>query len=125
MNTFVPRPISEAQRVLRMLYDYRCTQSEPPKFEHFYPIDANQVVSVLGWELECVSSLRYSGIETIDATVDFDKKLITLSVDEKTPRERVNFSLAHEIGHILLHGEKGIRILSENSSFAPDEEKQE
>lgn len=111
MNTIIPRPISEAQRVLRMLYDYRCAQSEPPKFEQFYPVDSEQVLSLMGWNLDRVTSPGYSGIEPIEANLDFDKKVITLCVDNKVTRERINFSLAHEIGHIFLHGDKGVKIL--------------
>jgi hypothetical protein len=66
----------------------------------------------LGWRIERVLgtsyTLREAGsdyiqlFEPIDAEVDFDNKIITVGVDERVPDREINFSLANEIGHIIV-----------------------
>jgi hypothetical protein len=122
MNAGVARPISEAQKMLKALYaKHRAESGQSPNFEQFYPINLEVVSNLLGWRIERVLGTSYtlreagSGyiqlFEPIDAEVDFDKKIITVGVDERVPDRRINFSLAHEIGHIILHGKEGLKTL--------------
>jgi len=122
MSSKMARPISEAQKVLRALYERQFAESgQPPSFEQFYPIRLDAVANILGWNIERVADAGYAlsvagegytqVFEPIDAKVDFNKKVITVGIDKKIADRRINFSLAHEIGHIVLHGEEGLKTL--------------
>jgi Zn-dependent peptidase ImmA (M78 family) len=83
-----------------------------PGYEQFYPIDLEKVLKIMGWTVDRVEMVGHSNSDDpIDAQVDFRKKALTIGVHEGMPRGRINFSIAHEIGHILLHGEKGVGVL--------------
>lgn len=108
------KPLREAQKALRLLYDWKQTHlNERPTSEQFYPIDLDCLVSLLGWKLERVTSVAayLESNEPVDAHTDFEKKEITLAVSDNIPKGRLNYSLAHEIGHVMLHGEEGIKLM--------------
>jgi len=106
-------PTQEAERALRVLYSKKLEQlGYAPDYDNFYPINLMSLALALGWRIERVSMTGHSASnEPIDAEVNFEQKILTVSVDENMPLGRVNFSIAHELGHILLHSEKGSRAL--------------
>jgi Zn-dependent peptidase ImmA (M78 family) len=103
-------PVKEAHKLLMMIYESMKKSGHPTDFESFYPIDLNAVVRLLGWEVDRVQEAVYVGSERSDGTIDFDNKKITLSFSG-IPEGRQNYSLAHEIGHIMLHGKEGIQTM--------------
>lgn len=113
------KPIKEAINTLNMLYDWKKNQTtEKPTFENFYPVDLEQVVKLLGWELDRVEIAGYSkSFDPLDAVAYFEDKKITLSMQPDISEGRRNFSLAHEIGHIVLHHEDGKKLLMRTRSM--------
>jgi hypothetical protein len=95
-----------------MLFDsLRTTVPDVREPRVFYPIRLDQLVGILGWTVERV---QMAGTPTVDGyrhgKSDFEKKQITLSVeaeDGTIAEEQIRFTLAHEIGHILLHSAAG------------------
>ncbi len=120
IETKASRPVLEAQRILKELYNEQ-SKSGRPDFERFYPVNLDLIVSILGWQIERVSmvGLADSG-DPVDALADFQNKRIQVGIDESAGG-RINFSLAHEIGHIVLHGAKGVRELLRTRSVRPRE----
>lgn len=103
-------PAKEAYKLLMMIYETMKKSGHPTDFESFYPIDLNAVIHLLGWEVARVQEAAYIGTERSDGTIDFDNKKITLSVSG-IPQSRQNYTLAHEIGHIILHRKEGIQTM--------------
>jgi len=103
-------PVREAYKLLSMIYESMKNSGHTPHFEEFYPIDLNALARLLGWEVERVQDAGYVGTVRTDAHIDFDKKKITLSSRDIT-QGRLNFTFAHEIGHIVLHGKEGKQTL--------------
>lgn len=94
-----------ARNVLFQLYEHL---GHPP-FEKFYPVKLADIIkTVLGWNLEEVPSIgqaKYGDIfsgESVLGKIELGKKLITINVGD-TSKEIRNFTLAHEIGHLVLH----------------------
>lgn len=113
------KPSEEAKNALLKLYGWQKAQT-PVRLtiENFYPIDIERLVKILGWSLEKRDIAGYSQYdEPLDAFVDYDEKTIFISTGDNVSRGRMNFSLAHEIGHILLHGEEGYGELNRTRSI--------
>jgi len=109
-------PIQKAEQVLMDLYKLKEKQSGcAPTLATFYPVDPTEIITLLGWTLHQVSMVGDSGSpQRHDALLDFEKKTITAEITGEMLRSdlsgRARFTLAHEIGHILLHDGKGARI---------------
>ncbi|MGA2226467.1 MAG: ImmA/IrrE family metallo-endopeptidase [Syntrophobacteraceae bacterium] len=118
-HTTRSKPIHEAERVLKLLYAKKREElGDAPGYEQFYPIDLEKVLKIIGWTIDRVEMVGHSSSnDPIDAKADFGKKSLTVGVHEGMPRGRINFSIAHEIGHILLHGERGIGVLLRTRSI--------
>jgi len=94
-----------ARDVLFQLYEYL---GRPP-FENFYPVKLKDIInSILGWNLQEIPSIgqaRYGDVfssEPVLGKIDLEKKLITINMGD-TSEEVRNYTLAHEIGHLVLH----------------------
>jgi hypothetical protein len=94
-----------AKGVLRELYDYLGR----PDTETFYPVRLDEYVrNVLGWELNetpFIVQAKYGDLytgEPVLGEVDMEKKLISIKMEDTFKGDR-NYTLAHEIGHIILH----------------------
>ena len=102
-------PSAEAKNALRKLYDFQ--QSQTPyklTLENFYPVDVECLTKILGWKVEKRDIAGYSKFnEPLDAILDYDQRTVFLSTGDNVAKGRLNFSLAHEIGHMVLHGEEG------------------
>jgi Zn-dependent peptidase ImmA (M78 family) len=71
-------------------------------FDCFYPVDVDRLVKDVGWRVEVVDDPGYVGpLRRAHATADRESRFVLLS--RKEPAERRRFTLAHELGHILLH----------------------
>lgn len=98
-------PIKSARSILHQLWDHL----KQPSSDNFFPIKVDEITkSIFGWEIKEVASIgqaQYGDIfsgEPILGKIDFENKIITLNVDDTTKGER-NYTLAHEIGHMVLH----------------------
>jgi Zn-dependent peptidase ImmA (M78 family) len=89
-----------------------------PSPEQFFPVPLQSVIEVLGWTLELVSGVGHTstGWEPIHGNCDFDNKVVTVGLDN-IPIARRNFTLAHEIGHIVLHSEHEFVIARRVASY--------
>ncbi len=108
------KPATEARRILRVCSTTgNAVNTGQPSFDDFYPIDLEAIARLTGWRAsEKVAMVgQTQGIELTDAKAEFDKKVITVRPAQKVPKGRINFSVAHEFGHIFLHGEKGVKTL--------------
>jgi len=112
MDSTLSRPVNEARKALQLLFEFQCKRSGRPSFEQFYPVNLDNLAEILGWRIERVDMMGHSeSLDPVDARTDFQEKIIMIGIGEKIPQGRVNFTLAHELGHILLHGEKGLKAL--------------
>jgi Zn-dependent peptidase ImmA (M78 family) len=75
-----------------------------PSPDQFFPVPLRTVVEVLDWTLEEVGSVGHvgPGLEPVHGLVNFERRVIMVGIDN-IPLARRNFTLAHEIGHIVLH----------------------
>ena len=107
------KPGSKAEDMLHKLYNRMKELGQPSKFEDFYPVRLDILAPLLDWSVERVTSApSYLGPgEPTDAHADFETKTIFLNVKDISSG-RVNFSFAHEIGHIILHGRKSIERMA-------------
>jgi hypothetical protein len=72
--------------------------------EQFFPVDPRVLTQLLGWTVETVSMVGHTtSLEELTAKCIKDKKKIILlsSLSEEAKR----YTLAHELGHVLLHTE--------------------
>jgi Zn-dependent peptidase ImmA (M78 family) len=82
-----------------------------PSPDQFFPVPLRSAVEVLGWTLEEVGSVGHAGpdLEPIHGLTNFEAQVVTIAIDN-IPAVRRNFTLAHEIGHIVLHGGRQIDV---------------
>src|SRR5215470_13310265 len=95
-------PRALARQTLLKLYQFEKEQSEGAISEQaFFPVNLTKLVGLLGWQLRSLSDLREEK-EPISGRSDFSRKLVFL---DQIGDPRWRFTLAHEIGHIVLdHG---------------------
>jgi hypothetical protein len=113
------KPVKKARDALKLLYNSKLNDSkENPNIDNFYPVDLNLLTSLLGWEIDRTEVAGYSNVgHILDAVVNFNKQKISLTDRDDIPIGRLNFSLAHEIGHIILHGEKEYNLIGRTRPF--------
>src|SRR5437588_4794787 len=85
--------------LLRIYERQTKTLGRKPNRDEFYPVQVDLAVELLGWELRSLSDLRELS-EPIAGRADFQKKIVY--VDKVDSEGRWNFTVAHEIGHIVL-----------------------
>jgi hypothetical protein len=104
-------PSEEAQAVLRRLYDVLVR--EDPKYKsrsEFYPVQVERIPAILNWSVDELSQAGVPRDNTSDlhGVTDYFRRTITLSTrtlrDEVIQKPQVRFTLAHELGHVCLHG---------------------
>lgn len=98
---------------------------EAPSAEDFFPVPLEEIVGQIGWRLEEVGALASVGAlcRTVEGECDYTDHTIRVAVDEADERRR-RFTLAHEIGHAVLHeglGDKRQRISSRRRVHSPGE----
>jgi Zn-dependent peptidase ImmA (M78 family) len=96
-----PESIRHAARktLLEVLRNHRGPEKTEKKvpYSEFFPVDLKYVITtVLGWKLRPLRDYDQQ------AKSDFAQKVIFLNLTG-TNQGEMNFSLAHEIGHALLH----------------------
>lgn len=113
-NNNMHRAVLEARKTLRLLYDKKKSElGDKITPENFFPVDLvdlDFLVRLLGWELNRVEHAGHiEPTEELDAYADFKTRKITIGTRD-THKGRLNFSLAHEIGHVMLHREKAMEL---------------
>jgi Zn-dependent peptidase ImmA (M78 family) len=90
-------------RLYRVYYEETGQYLSP---DEFFPVDLGKIISsVMSWEFEGVSDLgpdRYG--QRLRGDCNHDEKRIRISVEGMKPGEKA-FTIAHEIGHALMHKE--------------------
>lgn len=90
-------------RLYRVYYEETGQYLSP---DEFFPVDLAKIISsVMSWEFEGVSDLgpdRYG--QRLRGDCNHDEKRIRISVEGMKPGEKA-FTIAHEIGHALMHKE--------------------
>ncbi|MGH2397395.1 MAG: ImmA/IrrE family metallo-endopeptidase, partial [bacterium] len=74
--------------------------------DDFFPVQGEEMIRVvLQWQLEEVADVGWTVChDRVRGRCDYDNKKILIAVDAVSgPGER-NFTIAHEIGHAVLHG---------------------
>jgi len=84
-----------AQGMLRRLYEYK----RKPTEKDFYPVDITTILSMDGWSLRSLHDLRERSTP-ISGRVYIDEKIIFVNSDD--PEGRWRFTVAHELGHIVM-----------------------
>ena len=69
------------------------------------PIDPIDIIEYLGYDIVYSNDGIYTG-KNILGGLNIDKRHVEVNERENTHKGRENFTLAHEIGHILLHSER-------------------
>lgn len=64
------------------------------------PVNLEEAIEILNGNLKYIDSPIDNKIE---AKIEKDGDSFTIQVQQKEPQTRVNFSIAHEIGHLFLH----------------------
>jgi len=89
--------------------------------EGFYPVPLEEILQLLGWKLDVVADLGFTDLQPVHGECDHDKGEIRIASDVAANRGQRNFTLAHEIGHAVLHPRKSCdglpdeRVLSRRS----------
>jgi Zn-dependent peptidase ImmA (M78 family) len=100
------RASQQAHETLLKLYDlFKGELGRVPTAEEFFPIKLDLIVSsILGWQLERVDTVGFSQDgQAALGRCDFEKHRILIARDGEKDKGRQTFTLAHEIGHALLH----------------------
>lgn len=95
----------EAREVLLQLYSlYYEENGQYLAPDDFFPVDINKIISsVMHWQCERVADIGCDPAgQRLRGHCDYDNKRISIASDGIRPEEQV-FTLAHEIGHALLH----------------------
>ncbi len=97
---------NEARKILKQLYEVTLKERKVKslKAEDFFPVDPKKIInSVINWKFEHRSFLGSdSNVIRITGFVDYDNKIIYIG-DEKFGPRHENFTIAHEVGHAVLH----------------------
>jgi Zn-dependent peptidase ImmA (M78 family) len=107
-NSLSLDPRLQARRTLLRLFESMKVAAGPPSQDEFFPVRLDRIVrEILGWELAYVAGLGFAdfGRRSIQGKCLFDERKIL--IDSAAPDGAKRFSLAHEIGHAVLH--KNIR----------------
>jgi len=93
-------PRSAARKILLDLYD-RASKNlgRRPSETEFFPVDVEEIVSMIGWQIRQISNLTERG-EPLAGRVNFEQKTLYVESEDAGPRR--SFTVAHEIGHIVL-----------------------
>ena len=94
------RASEQARATLQRLYDLLSARDgRRPPSDEFFPVNLEAIAeTVLGWKVKKVPFI----FEDTSGKFDPKKREIVLPMDVDSDR-RVRFTLAHEIGHIVLH----------------------
>lgn len=96
----------QARKLLELLWHHRKAQLGHTPADDFFPVDLETLLNLISWRLDVVSVAAYSQdpSEDVQAYCDSHSRTILLSTDTiRTPEHR-RFTIAHEIGHAVLHG---------------------
>jgi len=85
----------------RKYYEESGTYLHP---DDFFPVDIQKIISsVMKWKLEIVSDIGCDNYgQNLRGHCNYDEKRIRISTEGINPGEKV-FTVAHEIGHAILH----------------------
>jgi Zn-dependent peptidase ImmA (M78 family) len=72
--------------------------------EEFFPVDLNVLVQLLGWSVQQVSMVGHTGTAEplVARCIRAEKKIVLLA---SLPEPVKRYTLAHELGHAVLHSE--------------------
>src|SRR5579863_7216151 len=93
-------PRSAARRLLLDLYAQSSKAlGHRPSETEFFPVKVDQIVPMLGWQLRSITRLSERG-ERLSGRADFEQKVVYVESEGSDSRRK--FTIAHEIGHIVL-----------------------
>lgn len=97
-------PISEAAHSqLQKLWDHLQEKPTQPTRPQFYPVDVERLIALNGWEVIGTAGAYFPDpTKKLDAYADFSRRAVVLT-DPDLSSERKRYTLAHELGHVLLH----------------------
>ncbi len=101
-NSSIKKPARDLLLGLyRKYYEESGTYLHP---DDFFPVDIQKIISsVMNWELEVVSDIGCDDYgQKLRGHCDYNQKRILIASDDISPGEKV-FTIAHEIGHAILH----------------------
>jgi uncharacterized protein DUF955 len=95
----------EVRRVLLRLYENRKNQlGDVPSAANFYPVQPELVVKELQWEIDEVAQIGFTGYcKSVKASCVHSKRKISVAIDAIANLGQRHFTIAHEIGHVVLH----------------------
>lgn len=93
---------------------------EHPRFRDVYPVRLIDIANHLGYQVFYFE--KGEGTEGVSGAVNHKKKIIFLNEDESNKRKM--FTLAHEIGHIMLHGTKEDVVDYRSTIHSPNSRKE-
>lgn len=106
-------PAFAAREVLVRLHaQMKSIQPEDCSFERFYPTKLDLIPALLKWDVERQPLAKAPrGTDDIHGYADHQTRTITLASEDlygqPLAREVVRFTFAHELGHAVLHDDKG------------------
>ena len=85
-----------------------------------YPLDLQKIVQNNGWQIvskQKLSATKIPGIKNLEgATLVIDKKHVIV-YDSNCSRQRNRFTVAHEIGHIVLRHKSGKKKIEKEANM--------
>jgi hypothetical protein len=123
---FVPRADirAEARDILVRFYESLSAQAgRRLAADEFFPVKVDELIrKTLGWDVEKVARVGATQSHCrISAQFDASLRVIRLGTDDAKSTSEQNFSLAHEVGHVVLHEHllKGNRVPVHANSLRP------
>lgn len=108
---FIPRErmSEQARDALKRLWAHLSTlRGHNLTAAEFFPVNLDVLVrDILKWSLEQVATLPPADdFCKVHGRCNFKEKVISLAIDESRTQGEQNFTLAHEVGHVILHAAK-------------------
>lgn len=97
----------KARELLRRRYEGLARETGHVDIAEFYPVDAERLIPG-GWTLERVDAVGFTSYcENIRAQCLAKERKIRIATSQVSSDGAQNFTIAHEIGHVLLHFGEG------------------
>ena len=89
------------------------------KRELVFPMPIDQLASEYGFSVKHFSPSNDPDLVKISGAIEYDKKIIWANSDDVPERQR--FTIAHELGHAVLHPNENIIDYRMDGDFSPKE----
>jgi Zn-dependent peptidase ImmA (M78 family) len=109
-----------AHSIGKKLYEY-CKKRDPNiTLRSYFPVNLRLAATLLNWEIAEVDGIGYTAVNEC-AHGKCDPKTRTISVDLNLSDPVKRYTIAHELGHVLLHEKVlQLRIMPTGRRVAPD-----